>query len=195
MKKMLQLLFVCVSVLLISVGCSNDSVEDDIEDNSELPTEESTDNEDDLTSESPSSEDLLGLGDTGILETEIGNFEVTPTAFRFEEEVGEDDEIPNNEIFIIVNLTIKNIDDEPIVSEDLIYSSNLENVEGAGVGADLYFDEINNFEGEIAPDETMTGELLFDFVREEAYEFSFGADYLDSLSNEVRWVFDADEVE
>ena len=213
MAKVLKLLIIKLTLLII-VGCNNNEPEglndsnasedlttgedeSDFEDEGE--DEESSDaSEDESTSEGSEDDyDLLSLGETGLMETAIGDFEVTPTSYRFEEELEEGNDLitPSNEVFIIVDLEIKNVDENPIKSEDLIYSVVLGNLDGAGLGAYVNYDAIDNFQGEITPGETMTGEVLFDFIREDTYQLSFGESYLDSLSNEVRWEFYADEAE
>lgn len=84
----------------------------------------------------------------------------------------------------------------PIISEDIITARLGSAIADIGSASNFDdFEELDHFEGEVAPGETMTGEIIFDFVFDDAYELSFGAAYLDSLSNEVRWTFGADEVE
>ncbi|SEO60848.1 protein of unknown function [Amphibacillus marinus] len=187
---------------LLLIACSNNNViiEEVPEENAEGRSNDNDstkeDEGEDNTSTSDNSE-ILDLGEVGTLETELGNFQVTPTAFRFEDEIDDGDinETPYNGTFIIVELTIENIDDQTLLSEELVKSANLENLDGAGIAPFLDFNTIENFEGEIEPGASMSGELLFDFTNEEVYEFSFGADYLESLSNEVRWHLNSDDAQ
>ncbi|WP_440896934.1 DUF4352 domain-containing protein [Amphibacillus sp. Q70] len=199
-KKMFKLIFVSIAVLLVISACSNsnDAPDDEVaNDENESELDDEGESDDQSSGAAAPSGEVLSLGETGTMETAIGNFEVTPTSFRFEEEIDEDGEIENpyNGIFIIVDLTIENIDDEPIISEDLIYSVVLKDEGGAGIDPIVEFTSTNNFEGEIAPGETVTGEIIFDFITNDVYELSFGADYLESLSNEVRWILEADDAE
>ena len=204
MAKGLKLIIIGLTLLIIG-GCNNVEPEDlnDSNASEEIISDENESNFEDTGEDESNSEgseddhDLLSLGETGLMETAIGDFEVTPTSYRFEGELEEGNDLitPSNEVFIIVDLEIKNVDENPIKSEDLIYSVVLGNLDGAGLGAYVNYDVIDNFQGEITPGETMTGEVLFDFVREDTYQLSFGESYLDSLSNEVRWEFYADEAE
>ena len=204
MAKGLKLIIIGLTLLIIG-GCNNVEPEDlnDSNASEEIISDENESNFEDTGEDESNSEgseddhDLLSLGETGLMETAIGDFEVTPTSYRFEEELEEGNDLitPSNEVFIIVDLEIKNVDENPIKSEDLIYSVVLGNLDGAGLGAYVNYDAIDNFQGEITPGETMTGEVLFDFIREDTYQLSFGESYLDSLSNEVRWEFYAHEAE
>ena len=210
MKKTLKLISLSLIILLAIVGCSNNTPDDedvenpieenqneDIIDNTDSEAEDpnSVENEEDNSvSESPSStDDILSLGDTGLMETAIGKIEVTPTSIRFLENVG--DERPFDEIFLVMELTITNVGDEAVLSEEMI-TARLHGEDGSGGVASFDdFSEIDNFEGELEPGETVSGEVIFDFSIEDKYQLSFGAAYLGSLSNEVRWEFDADEAE
>lgn len=203
MKKMFKLLMLSLVALLVIVACNNDTPEeDDVADNGvEAPDDDGTnddenasDEEDVADEDSDLSGDLLSLGEIGLLETALGDYEVTPTSIRLLEEVGV--EQPYNDTFIVMDLTITNVGDEAIVSQDIITARLGSAIGDRGSVSNFDdFEEIDNFEGEIAPGETMTGEIIFDFVLDDSYELSFGAVYLDSLSNEVRWVFDTDEAE
>ena len=205
MKKTLSLVSLCLIIILAIVGCTNNTpadedidnpIEENLDDNEGENEDSSPDDneEDNSVSESPSaSGDLLSLGETGVMETAIGNFEVTPTSVRFLSEVG--GEKPFSEVFVVIDLTIKNVDTDTIISEDII-SARLHSLDDSGSTTNFDdFEEINNFEGEIEPGKTMSGEAIFDFRKLEGYQLSFGAAYLDSLSNEVRWEFDAEEAE
>ena len=216
MVKMYKSVFFSLAILLVLVGCNNDTSEENLEENGveEHQDEEPTTNdendseevttdpedesdeadEDDSTPEDTASSDgILKLGETGLLETAIGNFEVTPTTVRFLENVEE--EKPYNGTFIVVDLTVENVGSETIISEDVV-SATLHSTDDSGSATNFDdFEEINNFEGEIEPGESMVGEIIFDFRKMDDYQISFGASYLDSLSNEVRWEFYADEAE
>ncbi|WP_440896937.1 DUF4352 domain-containing protein [Amphibacillus sp. Q70] len=203
MKKTLRFLFVSLAVLLVISGCSNGTSEaDDIDDNDvEAPDDNETNDDKMVSSEddgedSDSNRDLLSLGETGTVETVLGNFEVTPTAVRFVEEMEESDpyQNPDNGTFIIVDATITNIDDDVIDIEE-INSARLHNEDGSGGVPAYEFDSINFFVGDLEPGESEDGELLFDYSKSDAYQLSFGSAYLDSLSDEVRWLLEVDDGE
>lgn len=222
MIKLAKWMFITFSVLLILTACGgNDTTDNDNPDNEvEDPTdEEVVDNgedenpgeagsddqevpvddndEDDPSGETPNDGGILSLGDTGVMETTLGDYEVTPTAFRFEDEMTEDDPLqhPLSDTFIIMDVTIVNIGDEAMDAEEVISSAILEDLEGGGRSAYDDFVSIDSFEGEIAAGETVEGQLVFDLGHEDEYELSFGAAYTDSLSNEVRWQLFADQAD
>ncbi|SEO60818.1 protein of unknown function [Amphibacillus marinus] len=199
-----------VSILIgfvLLVACNNNNTPEEngeeINGNNPAGTEDtapadSTDEEDESDSDGDETNNevqLLELGETGTLETAIGDFQVTPTKIIFIEEMEEDDpyQSPDNGTFIVISLTLENVGDEPINSGEIVQTVNLQNLEGAGIRPYDEFNSIDNFEGEIAPGEFLEGELLFDFSLEDEYELSFGAAYLESLSNEVLYRIHSDE--
>ncbi|SEO60886.1 protein of unknown function [Amphibacillus marinus] len=207
MHNLSRLLIYALVILFALIGCKTATEEDGNAGSNNESTTNLTEEEDSLglseteTSDSDNettqdSGDLLKLGDIGILETPIGEFEATPTSVKFVEEMDEDDpyQTPDNGTFVIIDITITNIGDEGIASEDILLA-RLHDLRGGGMAPYDSFDSVDNFEGVIEPDETVTGQFLFDYSIEDTYQLSFGELALDSLSNEVRWEFDLDEVE
>ncbi|WP_017471233.1 lipoprotein [Amphibacillus jilinensis] len=204
MKKMLYLLILMMVTLLVT-ACGNNSPEEEVDQNEinqgesssdEIDTDgddnASTSDEDTSSSDPSTSDELLSLGETGVLQTIVGDFEATPTAVRFVEEV--DERKPSNDIFVIVDMTISNIGDETIPSEDLLHP-RLHNVRGGGIAPSVTFDSIENFEDDIHPGEEVSGQFLFNYSVEDTYELSIGETALSSMSNAVRWRFEAEEIE
>jgi hypothetical protein len=53
---------------------------------------------------------------------------------------------------------------------------------------------LSNLEGDIEPGESVSGELVFDVIESSYYELVYGH-ATPTVSNQVRWHFDADELE
>ncbi|WP_440896933.1 DUF4352 domain-containing protein [Amphibacillus sp. Q70] len=199
-KKMLKLIFVSITVLLVISACSNsnDAPDDEVandENETELDDEGASD--DQSSSAAAPSGEVLSLGETGVMMTNLGDYEVTPTAFRYASEMGEDDpkKEPSSDTFVIIDFTITNIGDEIIDTESIVFASILEVTGQGGDSAYEGFESIDNFADEIDTDETVEGQMIFDSALSEEYELSFGAAYPDSLSNTERWILYAEEVD
>ncbi|WP_440896935.1 DUF4352 domain-containing protein [Amphibacillus sp. Q70] len=207
MKKTLRFLLVSLAILLVVTGCNNEAPEeDDIEDDNieALADDETTDDEGESDGESDQSAadeasngEVLSLGETGVMMTNLGDYEVTPTAFRYASEMGEDDpkKEPSSDTFVIIDFTITNIGDEIIDTESIVFASILEVTGQGGDSAYEGFESIDNFADEIDTDETVEGQMIFDSALSEEYELSFGSAYIDSMSNTERWILYGDEVE
>ena len=216
MKKSPKLLFVVLFLLIIVVACNNDTsnneiIENDTEENQgeeaandnggEVENDNNTaGSEDDEGSNSAANNsggdgDILRLGETGVMETALGNYEITPLLFRYESEMGENDPLqePYSETFIVIDFEITNIGDE-IIEVDSILTSAIVEVSGEGGGfAYEGFEKIDNLPNEIGIGETVKGEMLFDSALSDEYQFSIGDAYPDSLSNTVTWILYDDE--
>ena len=217
MKKSPKLLFVVLFLLIIVVACNNDTsnneiIENDTEENQGEEAANDIDHEvenDNSTADSENDEDsnssvnntggngdILGLGETGVMETALGNYEVTPLSFKYESEMNENDPVqsPLTDTFIVIDFQITNTGDE-IIETDSILASAIVEVPGRGGGSAYEgFETINNLPEEVAVGETVKGQMLFDSATSEEYQLSFGAAYPDSLSNTVTWILYDDEV-
>ncbi|WP_117168157.1 DUF4352 domain-containing protein [Paraliobacillus sediminis] len=209
MKNLIKLMVTGMVIAFVLVGCNNDDEANETSDNE--VTEDSTEasetageadeaesegsDSDASDSSSDSKGEILSLGETGTMETILGNFEVTPSAVQFLEEVEDDGSYaePGNGVFVVVDVKVKNIHDKPLESSDII-SLDLVDRDGAGSTDNPTFSSIESFEGEIAPGEEMTGQLIFNHFKEDYYQLQFGAD-LSTVSNAVTWEFTADEAE
>ncbi len=198
--------------MVFVVACGNQSDEQDEttaneptgqqEDNDEQGLSDDTENdveeEDDLDStETGSDGEYLRLGETGVMETIIGDYEVTPTSVRFVAEMTEDDPYitPGGDTFIIIDAKITNIGDEPMNADDAVSQARLRDMDGGGTGSHRGNVSIDNIEGELAPGESMEGEILFDLIFDEEYELSFGSTALESASNVQEWKIYEDEID
>ena len=215
MKRNLKLFVVLVMSLLVMVACNNgdttsedngdsmnesssetDQTENDdiVEDsNVELGEKEGTDLSGD---ESEDDIEYLTFGETGIIEDTLGTYEVTPKSFRFTDSLGEasEKETPYNDIFVVVEIDIKNIGSEILNLEDITKAELFSDTRAGGTGFSNY-PEIIQFIGEIKPAENFVGHIVFDVSERDYYEMSFGFGMPSHISNEIRWVLPMEDVE
>ncbi|SEO60797.1 protein of unknown function [Amphibacillus marinus] len=210
MDKLIKLMVLCVGALLIIVGCGNDGVDSNDADNIvETPGEEDTNDDggntgdeedadsDDLDSEDDAPEDtagsssgLLSLGEKGLMETAIGDYEITVHSFAFID--GPEEHLSGSQKYIAVDLSINNIGNETLISEDVAMAT-ITDSESGGRPNETALDIVEHFEGDIEPGEEVSGQLLFRFREEDTYNLRFGANLLESLTNELVWEFNLDE--
>lgn len=191
MRKILFLMSTLLLALFVLTACSNDKdssvdennkeeVEKETETNSDNSNEESTAEE---TSESDSSgsgmfevtEDPqmdLGVGDTGLVQTSIGTYELTLDSAEIVGTELDGEESLLDEL-IVLDLTFKNLDDKPIIAEDIMYNlgtaSDLEHTNNDNSAN--FFESIENFEGEIAPGDEVKTQFISDIYTAEEYYF------------------------
>ncbi|WP_117168155.1 DUF4352 domain-containing protein [Paraliobacillus sediminis] len=211
MKNLIKLIVTGMVIAFVLVGCNNDDEANETSENqetedsneaSETAGEAETDEaegEESTSEETDSSEskgEILSLGETGTMETILGDFEVTPTGVKFLEEIedGGSNVEPSNEVFIVVDVTVKNIGDEAFESGESI-TADLFDMSDAGLGNTPGYSSVEDFDGEVAPGEEVSGQLIFDFWETDPYILIFGYGYTSDLSNEVTWEFTADEAE
>lgn len=182
--------------LFIIAGCnSKNDNEESKKDNSQ---EENTNNQDE--NDSDSSNEILGLGDTGTLETVIGDYEVIPESFEIVKDIDGITPTEEGDVFVIVDITVKNIGDTTLNPEEVTTDTAvlLDKEEYkydllTSVSMDGPYDEyINIISEEIQPDEVVDGQLLYALPPTNQYSLVYGWG-LDTTSNEVTWRFDADE--
>ncbi|MFD2630919.1 DUF4352 domain-containing protein [Oceanobacillus kapialis] len=133
----------------------------------------------------------LGIGDTGKIVNNFSTHEITLNSVEITEEAGGEPTQEGN--YVIVNLTIKNLGDDVLNPEDALSSTELATEPGAGGLPWFYIDGVaEEWPAEIAPGESVNGVLLFDIEQSDEYALQTAFD-LDSLSNQVSFVFNADE--
>lgn len=156
--------------MVLIVGCSNDN-------NTEKKTNTNSTNENEEINKGTNKGEteidgvkfanVLGLNDKDEIETTIAHYEMTPTNIEtFNERDGHE---PTNEgeVFILIDVTIKNLDDEAVVAEDIIdlgvkldgEEFNAGNMWGAGF--DSFVNELED-DYEIEPNEEVEAQLIFE---------------------------------
>ncbi|WP_058305884.1 DUF4352 domain-containing protein [Gracilibacillus massiliensis] len=204
MKK-LQFCLIGLFLSLLLIACSSDeeseqvNLEEDTS-NEEVNNEETDESEEeDITEDAneesskeekgstTNNEDFLSLGETGTVESNVGDYEVTVNSFEFIEEF--DENTPMLKYFVLVDYTVKNIGEDPIVGEDIYRTEIIDDQEY--VEENYYFESINQLKGEIAPGESVEAELLFDSEESEHYQLVFN--YASSATT-LTWEFNSNEV-
>jgi len=119
-------------------------------------------------------EDQLDLvvGDTGVLQTSIGTYELTVDSAEI---VGSElggQETPLDEI-ILLDLTFKNIGDDVIIAEDIMGILRIGDLyDGSGYSnAAAVYDGVEEFTGEIQPHEEVSTQFVADIITGEEYYF------------------------
>ena len=214
MRKTLKFFMILVVSLLVMVACNNaDSTTEDNGESKNESTEEidqTNDEEENLEEENEETKDsdsqevnggeevpVLELGEMGVIKDTLGIYEVTPKSVRYTDSLGEDNDIEEavNGRFVVVEIDIKNIGSETLDLEDITKADLYSNTGTGGTGFSNY-PEIIQFEGEINPEESFIGHIVFDVSeRGEDYEIAFGANMPAHISNEIRWVLPMEDAE
>ena len=214
MRKYLKLFVILIVSLLMMVACGDDDTStgnngneqgestngtdqtetDDIdEDTDEADVE--IDDSDSSDIENDGDVPVLSIGETGVMETILGTYEVTVNSFWFADELSDGDDVstPGNGIFIVADITMKNIGEETLGLESIAQTRLLQ--DGAGIAGFDDYPTLESFIGEIAPGESAAGQIAFDFFIEDYYELAFGYGMLSDVSNEIRWALHAEDAE
>ncbi|WP_067729827.1 DUF4352 domain-containing protein [Oceanobacillus damuensis] len=204
-KKIIFVLTLLISILFIS-ACSN-SAED--EKASETPDAEETtspslenedkagnDNNDNSMVNFDLPEDQMGLsmGDTAHYmygyQDDSREFEITLNSVEIADTLGGE---PSQEgTYVLVDVTLKNLSDVPVKAEEGL-GIGLGN-ENAGSFPWFYLEGVaEEWPGEIQPNESQTGVLLYDLPAGNSYELIGGEHH--SNANTISFEFTADEAE
>lgn len=135
----------------------------------------------------------LNIGDTGKIANNFSTHEITLNSVEITDEAGGEPTQEGN--YVIVNLTVKNLGEDVLNPEDALSSTELATEHGSG-GLPWFYIEgaAEEWPAEIEPGQSETGVLLFDIQQSDEYALQTAFD-LDSLSNQVSFVFKAEEAE
>jgi len=202
MKKQIVLISTIFIVSAILIACSNDEGENQNTNNTqETESEKSNDNEGSSSDDGETGSDFepevedqegLGMSDTGTFDTIEGQFDLTvDEAELLGHEV---DGIESQRAdFILLDMTMKNIDDSPVLIEDLVESLDVtigKDKSGSGDIAEA-FDNYEKFEGELEPGEEATGQFIAEVDDSDTYYVKYTAGRAGSgASNQVIWEID-----
>ncbi|WP_163583270.1 hypothetical protein [Gracilibacillus saliphilus] len=202
MKK-LQFCIICLVFLTTLIGCSSNDTKDELpnetgneeneqqNDKDESNEEETNENsKEEEESKEGADSDLLSIGETGLVESVSGNYEVTIKSFEMHEEI--EGEKSLMDLFVVVELAIKNVDDEVISGED-IYAGDIFNDEGTGQGNQYGYEFINEIDEDIEVGETVEGEMIFYNNESEYYDLVWNFGALESNATRLTWRLNADE--
>ena len=164
--------------------------------------EDRAENEDDLSSLLESIEEAedqldLSLGDTGSFVTTLGTYDMTVTSAELKEYEFEGIE-SELDLWILLDVTIKNTSDEPLNAEDLMSSMELtEDEEGSGyMDSSGAFESVEAFEGDIAPGEEQSAQFIAYAYDEDTYYFrKSSGNIAGGSSNQVSWKINQSDME
>jgi hypothetical protein len=205
-KKIILALTLFISILFIS-ACSNSAEDEEVSEtlDAEETTTTSLENED--KEENDNSDSLFG--DLDLPENQIGlsigdtahykygyqdisrEFEITLNSVEIADTVG--DEPSQEGSYVIVNVTLKNLSEVPVVAEDGLGGLGLGN-ENAGSFGWFYLEGVaEEWPGEIQPNESQTGVLLYDIATGNSYSLTSGES--SANANTISFEFTEDEAE
>lgn len=205
-KNIVLVITLFISILFIS-ACGNSAENEEVSKNpdAEETTATSSDNKNKEGNEDNDSffgdldlpEDQIGLaiGDTAHYKygyQDISReFEITLNSVEIADTVG--DEPSQEGSYVIVNVTLKNLSEVPVISEDGLGGLGLEN-ENAGSFSWFYIEGVaEEWPGEIQPNESQTGILLYDLPTGNSYSLISGQS--SANANTISFEFTGDEAE
>ena len=98
---------------------------------------------------------------------------------------------PNNDFFIIIDLTIENTGDEDLAISSMMSFALKDNTGEKGKYAFLTKSINSQLDGSVMPNDSLKGQIGFDIKDSEEYSFYF----LDSLlDSQIKFVFSKDEI-
>lgn len=199
MMRIIKSAFILFVGLLVLGACNNDTSKDKVENDdngveSVIPDEE----EDVNDSKGEEGQDQLDLlvGDTGTFVTTLGTYEMTLNDAALKGKEFEGVKSTRDDI-ILLDITIKNTDDDTLDLEDLIYSMEIaDDLEGAGSGDNAEgFDTVDAFKGEIEPGEEKSAQFLTTVNTADEYFFRKDSGIVATKgSNQVIWTIKTEEI-
>ncbi len=174
-----------------------DGVQEESEDEEEKETETGSNDSDSVVSSSFEDQEDLRIGDTAQISSNLGEYEITINSLEKKDEV--DGEASMFDYFILAEVTIKNISAEEIKVENPVGILELNHdIEGSGSGDySEHFDSVEEMQGSLAPDEEITGEVLFEARDSEEMYIMVNSGLIASggVHNNAIWTFDVSEAE
>lgn len=139
----------------------------------------------------------LGIGDTAVIESTIGKYEITLESAEITSEIdGQKSEL---EDFILVKYRLKNVGEDSINIKETIGNLELTDyLEGAGMtDSSSEFNEVETFDGELASNEEAVGEALYYVYEADEYYIVVTEGLVGSgaVKNQIRFTFQANEIE
>lgn len=172
-------------------------LEENNEENNEVNENEENNDTEETSGSSENYDDQLGLaiGDTGQLTSNTGTFEITVNDVEILDEFeGEPSAL---DLLVLFDITLENTGNESFDADDTVNSLELSESEETGGSSQVYLDELDGIEGDLAPGDSISGEMLFDAVEADAYYLKITGGLIASgaVHNEVMWSFERSEAE
>lgn len=193
-------LFVIYSSLLILSACgfSNESEETNAGETEEEVNNENAENNEDSNeiNRDNVNSGVMKLGDTGLVDDELGQYEITPTSVEIFTE--RDGIIPNNddEVFVLIDYTVEFLSDEAFEEEDILgIRLLLKNTQGNEVTEISYYDYefVDRITGTIEPGESYDSQMLFEIPESESSEYTLHFGSYSADVEDAEWFFTEDE--
>lgn len=137
----------------------------------------------------------LRIGDTAIVQSTLGLYELTLNSAELIGTELDGEEALLDEL-IILKFTYKNIGEKSFKGEDEMINFGIATEPGAyqNTNAAASFDSIEFFEGNVEPGETREAEFIADTYTADEYYFETGSGAIASGAySEIRWTFTAKE--
>ncbi|WP_054859771.1 MULTISPECIES: DUF4352 domain-containing protein [Gracilibacillus] len=201
-----KLITIALLLGILLIGCSSDGNNEQQPEEDEATSERSNENSEEVndsndeneSEESDSKEvsadnnsDVLGLGETGVVESTIGNYEITFESFQVLNDL--DGKKPNDadEVYILVEARVDNTGDQALNGTDL-YTASLFTEDETRSENDFHNESIEFIDGTIEPGKSMEGQFLFSVPESNSYELIYNH-ALGAFATELTWEFSADE--
>jgi len=194
--------FVIFSSLLILSACGTSN---GTSGNEETNINEAVENEE-INEESESSEDIdkdemnggvMKLGETGFVDDGISRYEITPKSFEIFKERNGISVNNDDEVFILIDYTIKNISEEEFEEEDILIGAGLllKNSQGNIATEITYYDYdfVDKITETIEPEKSYDSQLLFEVPVSESSEYTLHYESYPADVKDAEWIFTEDE--
>ncbi|MBM7095031.1 DUF4352 domain-containing protein [Bacillus sp. H-16] len=179
-------------ILGVMAACGESTIENvDKEESAAAATETDTEaveeeaaETEDVAEEEVVEEEGLGIGDT----VNFNGLHVTVNEVRKYEGDG-DWETPDNDYFLILDVSIENTTDEAANISTLMQMS-LMDPSGYSQDMDIFVDTRGSLDGEVGAGRTMAGEISFDVEDADFFEFIFEDPF---MSGQAIWEMDSSD--
>lgn len=136
----------------------------------------------------------LKIGDTAKFDTTLGTYEITLHSVKLIEDL--DGETSELDELMVLDLTVKNTSETNMDVSDLVGSIEVtDDLEGAGFSdVSGYFSSIETIEGELAPGEEKSGQMITDVYHSDKYFLRKSPGLVAAgTTNDAIWTIQAEE--
>ncbi|WP_163583502.1 DUF4352 domain-containing protein, partial [Gracilibacillus saliphilus] len=155
--------------------------------NSEEENDESTEQQ---SQEETDSDEILSLGETGRVESTLGEYEVIVKNFEILEEM--EGEAPLRDHFILVDFEVNNTGNESIEGKE-IYNAGLINLnDDLAAENTSFYESIGLLDETLESGDRTSAQFLFDVNESDSYDLVLNLG-LSGVATEVTWRFSVDE--
>ncbi|HIV73612.1 MAG TPA: hypothetical protein H9895_00855 [Candidatus Pseudogracilibacillus intestinigallinarum] len=194
---MRKYLFIVFSALLILSACggSNDKkVVNELEEETDDKSEESNGDEIDRNNENG---EVMKLGETGYVDDGIFQYEITPLSFEIFEERNGTSVNNDDEVFVLIDYTIKSLSEEGFEEEEMLIGGDLllKNSQGNIASEITYYDYdfVDKIAETIEPEKSYDSQMLFEVPKSETSEYTLHFGSYSSDINDAEWSFEESE--